>query len=66
MKKWYNTESEQLEDIPFPLPEKCMDHRRNEEAANLHDMFKHEKGMEDKWEEMGGEGENVEDVTWHI
>ena len=66
MKKWYNTESEQLEDIPFTLPEKCMDHGRDEEVADLCDMFKH-VGMENKWEEMG-EVEKREEpgVMWHI
>ena len=53
MKKWYNTESEELEDIPFPLPEKRANHGRDEEGADLCDMFNHEVGMENKWEEMG-------------
>ena len=67
MKKWYNTESEELEDIPFPLLEKHMDHGRDEEAADLHDMFKHEVNMENEWEEMGEvERRQEPGVTWHI
>ena len=67
MKKWYNTENEQLEDIPFPLLEKHTDDGRDEEVADLCDMFKHEVGMENEWEEMG-EVEKREEpgVTWHI
>ena len=68
MKKWYNTESEELEDIPFPLPEKHMDCGRDEEeGADLHDMFKHEVGMENEWEEMGKvERRQEPGVMWHI
>ena len=44
-----------------------MDCGRDEEAADLCDMFKHKVGMENEWEEMG-EVEKGEEpgVTWHI
>ena len=38
----------------------------HEKAADLCEMLKHEKGMEDEWEEME-EGEKIDSgMTWHI
>ena len=56
-----------LRTFPFLCQKNGKDHGRDEEVADLCDIFKHEVGMENEWDEMG-EVEKREEpgVMWHI